>query len=84
MVEISIRRLLPVIETELLRHIGRKKLIKEMSDHLQQEKNYVTCTRIAREKRRFFVMIDKQVRLAQKNISMVSAVIENGMPMEEW
>lgn len=85
LVEISIKRLLPVIETELEKHIIRKRLLIEMQNYLKTGKNL-------REKAQKLLgkddvlsdMLEKQLNLAEKNVAAVTAIIEKGMPMEEW
>lgn len=85
LVEISIRRLLPIIETELEKHITRKFILEEM-------KNYMMYGENLREKAQkllgkddvLYDMLEKQQNLAQKNISTVDSIIEKGMPMEDW
>jgi hypothetical protein len=85
LVEISIKRLLPIIEIELEKHIIRKTILKEM-------KNYLKIGEQLREKAQkllgkddvLYDMLEKQVSLAQKNIMTVDTIIEKGMPMEDW
>lgn len=85
LVEISINRLLPIIETELKKHIIRKNILKEMKDHLKLAENLRQKTqKLLGENDVLYEMIEKQTVLAQKNISIVDSIIEKGMPMEDW
>lgn len=85
LVEISIKRLLPIIETELEKHIIRKKILKEMRNYLQLEENLREKTqKLLGKDDVLYDMLEKQVSLAQKNILTVDSIIEKGMPMEDW
>lgn len=85
LVEVSIKRLLPIIETELEKHKKRKKLLVEMRGYLLEgQKLLQNAGEQLGEADPLYAMIDDQVRLARKNISMVENIVERGMPMEEW
>lgn len=85
LVEFSIKRLLPLIETELERHNKRKVIFAEMKDHLRRSKTlYNRAKTILGEEDVLFDMLEKQLSLEQKNIVEADAVIEKGSPMEEW
>ena len=83
--EISIKRLLPIIETELEKHIIRKPILKEMKNYLRIGENLLEKTQnLLGKEDVLYDMLEKQVSLTQKNIVTVHAIIEKGMPMEEW
>jgi hypothetical protein len=85
LVEISIKRLLPIIETELEKHIIRKTILKEMKNYLKIGENLLDKTQnLLGKDDVLYDMLEKQVSLTQKNIVTVQAIIEKGMPMEEW
>lgn len=85
LVEISIKRLLPIIETELEKHIIRKTILKEMKNYLRIGENLLEKTQnLLGKDDVLYDMLEKQVSLTQKNIVTVHAIIEKGMPMEEW
>lgn len=85
LVEISIKRLLPIIETELEKHIVRKTIFKEMNSYLKINENLLEKTRnLLGKDDVLYDMLEKQVSIMQKNIVTVHAIIEKGMPMEEW
>ena len=85
LVEFSIRRLVPVIENELEKHTHRKKILEEMENYLiQGEKLRLRAKERLGEFDEMYGMIEKQVRLAQKNITKSRAIIEKGAPMEDW
>jgi hypothetical protein len=85
LVEISIKRLLPIIETELEKHIIRKTLLKEMQNYLKIGENlYEKAHRLLGKDDVLSDMLEKQLSLAERNIATVGAIIEKGMPMEDW
>lgn len=85
LVEISINRLLPIIETELKKHIIRKNILKEMKGHLKLGENLrQKAQKLLGENDVLYEMLEKQTILAQKNVSIVDSIIEKGMPMEDW
>ena len=85
LVEISIKRLLPVIETELEKHIVRKTILKEMENYLQLGENLCGKARKLLGKNDVLSdMLEKQIHLGQKNIETLTAIIEKGMVMEDW
>ena len=85
LVEVSIKRLLPVIETELEKHKNRKAILNEMRDYLQQGEKLLKKTgKLLSKDDLVYEMIKNQVTLAQKNVSAVSTIIERGLPMENW
>lgn len=85
LVEISIKRLLPIIETELDKHSTRKKILKEMDNYRKLMENLLKKTeKLLGSDDVLYDMLEKQVSLAEKNIMAVNAIIEKGMPMEDW
>jgi len=85
LVEISIKRLLPIIETELEKHIIRKTILKEMNNYLKLTEKLLQKTQKQLGKNDvLYDMLEKQVSLAEKNIMAVDSIIEKGMPMEDW
>ena len=85
LVEFSIRRLVPVIETELEKHVQRKKIFEEMEDYLiQGEKLRERAKEALGENDELYSMIEKQVMLTRKNITKSKTIIERGSPMEDW
>ncbi len=85
LVEVYIKQLRPVIETELKKHQERKRVFEYMEENLRNEKNLLRET----EKRLgtddpVYEMVNSQLQLAQKNLSAVKSLIERGKPMEEW
>ncbi len=85
LVEISVRRLLPIIESELKKHIIRKTLLKEMKNYLHLEEELrEKAQKLLGKDDVLYDILDKQVNLAQKNILTVDSIIQKGMPMEDW
>jgi len=85
LVEFSIRRLLPVIESELKKHEKRKILLREMQDYLKQGQKILQKaeTLLGRDDQ-IYQMIEHQVDLCERNAVMISSMVEKGKPMEEW
>jgi hypothetical protein len=76
---------LPIIKTELEKHIIRKNILKEMRNYLQLEKDLREKTqKLLGKDDVLYDMLEKQVSLAQKNILTVDSIVEKGMPMEDW
>jgi hypothetical protein len=76
---------LPIIETELKKHINRKRILKEMKNHLKLGENLrQKAQKLLGENDIIYDMLEKQTSLAEKNISIVDSIIEKGMPMEDW
>jgi len=85
LVEISIKRLLPIIESELEKHEKRKILLKEMKDYLEQGKKLLAeAGNLLGEEDSVYEMIQQQVNLCRRNVSLVNDIVENGVPMENW
>lgn len=85
LVEISINRLLPIIEGELQKHTKRKQILEEMKQFTKREVALLEqAKKVLGEDDDFFKMIDNQVKLAKKNITTATMIIKKGMPMEEW
>lgn len=85
LVEISIKRLLPIIDGELARHEKRKALLKKMKNSLHKEQELLKEVGEQLGENDFlYEMIQAQVELAQRNISAVGIIVEKGKPMEDW
>ncbi len=85
LVEVYIKQLKPVFESELNKHNERKLLIKEMKKNLIKEVSLLKeAERRLGKGDRVYAMIENQIGLAQKNIDEVEGLVERGMPMEEW
>jgi hypothetical protein len=85
LVELSIKRLLPIIEGELKKHTERKQIIEKMQQLAKHEETLRDQARkVLGKDDHLFEMIDSQVKLAQKNIAAAGVIIKKGMPMEEW
>jgi hypothetical protein len=85
LVEISIRRLLPVIEGELEKHLKRKQILQEMRQFMNQGE--LLCDQAKKalgENDDIYMMIENQIKLAKKNMTAARKIIKKGMPMEEW
>ena len=85
LVEISISRLLPIIDKELERHKKRKKIVADMKKHqLQGEKILSRAEKLLGSDDLLSEILEKQVQLVQKDISEIEALIEQGAAMERW
>ncbi len=85
LVEISIKRLLPVMETEIDKHKKRKTLLEDMKTHLNQAKLLLKKTEDLLGTDDFlYDMVKNQVALEQQNLSAIKQVVKKGMPMEKW
>jgi len=85
LVEFSIRRLLPVIQTELEKHNKRKVILADMKKHMQNSERLSQLAKQTLGKEDvLFSMLQKQLLLAQKNLMEARSVVEKGMPMEDW
>lgn len=85
LVEVSIKRLLPLIEKELENHLKRKKIFEEMQQYYKGLKELRN-----RAKKQLggedvlFEMVDDQLHQARKNLAAMKKIITRGMPMEDW
>lgn len=85
LVEISIKRLLTIVETELVKHHERKKLYNEL-------KQYIKLGKALREKTGkllgkndvLYSMLNQQVLTMEQNLSEIRGIIKKGTVMEEW
>lgn len=85
LVEISIKRLLPIIEGELEKHIKRKQILEEMKQFMKQGEALRNHAKQALgEDDDIYEMIDNQFQLAKKNLTTAKKIIKKGMPMEDW
>ncbi|WP_136806773.1 hypothetical protein [Desulfosediminicola flagellatus] len=84
-VEISIKRLVPLIETELEKHHKRKVIRKEMREYLMAGERLKKKTReLLGAEDDLFEMIEKQIALTEKSIDEIDTIIDKGMAMEGW
>ncbi len=85
LVEACIRRLLPVIDTELKKHEKRKILLRELENGLQKDRQLLKKTEnfLGRDDQ-LYGMIDHQVKIREKNVDALKNIIAKGKPMEEW
>ena len=85
LVEISIRRLLPVIESEIEKHIHRKALLKEMKKYLKTGKALLEKTEeLLGKDDLIYGLMENQLAMVQNNFSTIDQVVKKGMPMEAW
>jgi len=85
LVEISISRLLPIIDKELERHKKRKKILADMKKHQLQGKRILSrADKLLGSDDQLSEMLRKQVKLVQRDISEIEALIEQGTAMERW
>jgi hypothetical protein len=85
LVEISIKRLMPVMESEMEKHMNRKDLLNDMKRHLQRGKVLLKkAENLLGTDDVLYEMIEDQIALSKKNISVIDQVVQRGMPMEEW
>ncbi len=85
LVEVSIKRLLPIVDSELERHKKRKRMLADMKDYLYRGQQLLT--KIGEELGEddlLYEMVRDQMEVAQKNIVRVDAIVEKGTAMEEW
>lgn len=84
-VEISIKRLVPLIETELEKHHKRKIIRGEMREYLMAGERLKKKTReLLGAEDDLFEMIEKQIALTEKSIDEIDTIIDKGMAMEGW
>jgi len=85
LVEISIKRLLPIVESELEKHIIRKNLLKEMKGYFQLGVELLGKTeKMLGKNDVLYDMLEKQISQAEKNIADADSIVEKGRPMESW
>lgn len=84
LVEVSIKRLIPLVGFELDKHHKRKIILKDMQEYLKiGEKLRRRTLDLLGNDNDLYHMVDKQLELTRKHIGEVNAMIEKGMPMEE-
>ena len=85
LVEVSIGRLLPIIETELEKHGKRKILLQDMRNYLRQGRQLLKKTEnfLGRDDQ-LYAMIEHQVKICERNTAFIQQIVEKGKPMEEW
>jgi hypothetical protein len=85
LVEISINRLLPIIESELEKHEKRKILLKEMQMYLKQGRQILKKTeQLFSSEDQLYQMVENQIRICEKNVAVIRELIKKGKPMENW
>lgn len=85
LVEVSIRRLMPIIETELKKHQKRKILLRDLNKYLQQGRQLLKKTgNFLGKNDQLYAMIEHQVKSCEKNAEMLKNMVDRGKPMEEW
>jgi hypothetical protein len=85
LVEVSIRRLIPIMETELKRHEKRKILLRDLSKYLRQGRQLQKKTEnFLGRNDQLYAMIEYQVKICEKNAEMLKNMVDKGKPMEEW
>ena len=85
LVEFSIRRLLPVIESEQRKHEKRKILLQEMHDYLGQGKKIMRkAGALLGKDDQVYALIEQYVHTGEENIALLSGMVEKGRPMEDW
>lgn len=85
LVEVSIRRLLPIIEAELEKHGKRKILLQDMKNYLRQGRQLLKKTEnyLGRDDQ-LYAMVEHQVKISERNVAFIKQIVEKGKPMEEW
>jgi len=85
LVEISIKRLIPLIETELEKHIVRKTILEEMNNYLKLGETLLEKTQqLLGKDDILYGMLEKQISLAEKNVLTVDSIVAKGKLMEDW
>lgn len=84
-IEVSIRRLTPLIETERLKHLERKKILYKMKKQLAQEEalRNEALNLLGRDDQ-LFLLLDKQLELAKKNLTLADDQVTKGADLESW
>ncbi|MEE4239930.1 MAG: hypothetical protein V2I36_00575 [Desulfopila sp.] len=84
LVEMSIKRLSPVITSELAKHKKRKELQKEMVEYLHQGKRLLQKSAdLLGKEDQLYIMLEDQISMAKRNLSTVNRLIKKGMLMED-
>ena len=85
LVEISIERLLPVINAEQEKHKKRKLIYKDMKGYLLQGQKMLRKTeRVLGEDDQVSVKMRKIVQTCEANVEELAAVIESGQAIEDF
>lgn len=85
LVEYSIKRLLPVIESELEKHERRKVLLREMEEYLEHgQKILAKAGKLLGTNDRLYDMIEQHVTISERNVAILKGIVQKGKPMEEW
>jgi hypothetical protein len=84
-IEISIRRLTPLIETERAKHLDRKKIVYKMKKQLiQQESLRNEAFALLGKDDELLLMLDKQLEIAKKNYKLADDQVTKGVDLESW
>lgn len=85
LVEFSIRRLMPVFETEQEKHKMREIVLKEMKRHHNQgRKLYEKAEQLLGEDDAICEMIKKSNEIIENNVAELGSLIDQGMAMEDF
>lgn len=85
LVEFSIKRLLPVISNEIKKHEKRKVLLAEMQGYLENGKRLLArAEELIGTEDEIYAMLRHQVKLCERNVTVINSIVERGKPMEEW
>ncbi|HCP14232.1 MAG TPA: hypothetical protein DIT32_00340 [Peptococcaceae bacterium] len=85
LVEFSIRRLVPVFETEQEKHKMRVIVLKDMKRHLNQgRKLYEKAEQLLGEDDAICAMIKKSNEVIENNVAELGSLIDQGMAMEDF
>ncbi len=85
LVELSIKRLLPVIDAEQERHENRKLLLKDLEYYLEQGNKLLNKTRKSiGEDDRIYPKLEQLVLLCKKNVAELKQMIKKGKCVEEF
>jgi hypothetical protein len=85
LVEVYIKQLQPVIETELGKHKKRKTLLREMRIYQEQGKKLLKAAEDLLGKDDMLCeKIKNQIQITNKNVATAEDLIKKGTPMEDW
>ncbi len=85
LVEVSIKRLLPVMNAEQERHRKQRLILNDMQDYLDQgEKILRKADRLLGNEDQAYAMAKKIVTLCTEKVAELEAIIGKGQPMEDF
>lgn len=85
LVEVSIRRLLPVMTAEQEKHRQRALLYKEMENYLGQGRELLgKAGRILNKEDRAYTLLESVVGVCEEKVSELKEVVEKGRSVEEY